>query len=143
MDTPALCQQLADTFHQHEQMEISRIESMLAYAQSESCLTAKLLDYFGEPIEPCGHCGICLGDQPAALHQRQHTSIKGLDLSGFQELVAQHPKALTRPRQQARFLCGMNSPAVSASRGLRGNRLFGSCAPVTFAEVLATRNTSD
>ena len=143
VDLSALSKQLEDTFHRHEQMEISRIESMLAYAQSATCLTARLLDYFGEPIEPCGHCGICLGDQPAALHQRQHTSIKSLDLSGFQQLVAQHPKALTRPRQQARFLCGMNSPAVSATRGLRGNPLFGSCAPVTFAEVLATRNTSD
>ena len=143
VDTTALCQQLADTFHQHEQMEISRIESMLAYAQSESCLTAKLLDYFGEPIEPCGHCGTCLGDQPVTLLPRQHSCTQGLDLSGVQQLAAQHPKALSRPRQQARFLCGMNSPAVSASRGLRGNRLFGSCAAVTFAEVLATCSESD
>jgi ATP-dependent DNA helicase RecQ len=121
-------------------MEIGRIESMLAYAQSDSCLTGKLLHYFGEPIEPCGHCGICLGDTAAELPARQHASIESYDLSNFITVVEQNTKALARPRQQARFLCGLNSPAVSATRGLRGNTHFGSCAEVAFAEVLRARS---
>lgn len=136
VDIPALCKQLEDTFHLHEHMEIARIESMLAYVQNDSCLTARLLDYFGEQIEPCGHCGICLGDAPARLHERRHASIESRDLAGFDELAGRHAPALARPRQQARFLCGLNSPAVSATRGLRGNPLFGRCAEVPFAEVL-------
>ncbi len=138
-DLPALCQELEATFSEHEAMEIGRIESMLAYAQHDSCLTGKLLHYFGEPIEPCGHCGICLGDAPAKLSARQHSSIDTLDLNAFPALVAKH-SALARPRQQARFLCGLNSPAVSATRGLRGNPLFGSCSEVAFAEVLRARS---
>lgn len=140
VDIPTLCEQLVETFSQHEEMEISRIDSMLSYAQSEHCLTGKLLDYFGETIEPCGHCGICLNDPAAKLPARQHASISSYDLSNFTTLVEQHTKALTRPRQQARFLCGLNSPAVSATRGLRGNQLFGSCAEVAFAEVLKARS---
>ncbi|ADE53167.1 ATP-dependent DNA helicase, RecQ family [Coraliomargarita akajimensis DSM 45221] len=139
VDLPALCAELEATFLQHEQMEIDRIESMLRYAQSNSCLTAKLLDYFGESIEPCGHCGICLDDAPAQVPTRQHASMDRIDLSGFDALVAQNPSALARPRQQARFLCGLNSPAVSALRGLRGNPHFGSCAEVAFADVLDGR----
>jgi ATP-dependent DNA helicase RecQ len=140
VNIPEVCQQLGETFLQHEAMEIARIESMLAYAQSESCLTGKLLNYFGEPIEPCGHCGICLGDTAAKLPARQHASIESYDLSSFTAVVEKNVKALARPRQQARFLCGLNSPAVSATRGLRGNSLFGSCAEVAFADVLQTRS---
>ena len=139
VNIPELCRELEATFSQHEQMEIGRIESMLAYAQHDNCLTAKLLDYFGEPIEPCGHCGICLGDAPAELPARQYASIESHDLSQFTALVEQNTKALARPRQQARFLCGLNSPAVSATRGLRGNAQFGSCAELAFAEVLDAR----
>ncbi|MFT6059641.1 MAG: ATP-dependent DNA helicase RecQ, partial [Lentimonas sp.] len=139
VDIPALCQQLQETFNQHEKVEIKRIESMLSYAQSDHCLTGKLLDYFGEIIEPCGHCGICLGDAPAQIPARQYASIESHDLSHFTALAEQNTKALTRPRQQARFLCGLNSPAVSATRGLRGNKQFGSCAEVAFAEVLDSR----
>ena len=142
IDIPDLSQQLQDTFSQHEAMEIGRIKSVLTYAQSESCLTAKLLDYFGEPIAACGHCGICLDDAPAQLPDRQYTSIESHDLSQFTALVEKNTKALARPRQQARFLCGLNSPAVSATRGLRGNPLFGSCAEVAFAEVLRVRSQS-
>jgi hypothetical protein len=39
-----------------EQLEIERIHRMLNYAWGERCLTANLLDYFGETIADCGHC---------------------------------------------------------------------------------------
>ena len=58
------------------------------------------------------------------------------DISGFDDLAQANLSALARPRQQARFLCGLSSPAVSAIRGLRGNPLFGRCEGVAFSEVL-------
>jgi ATP-dependent DNA helicase RecQ len=135
-DVAQLSDELAKSFQSHEAMEIERIHRMLAYAEEPRCLTANLLAYFGETIEPCGHCGACLGDAPAALPKRQSPGIASCDLSGFPELAEAHPQALGRPRQKARFLCGLSSPAVSAVRGLRGNPLFGRCAEVPFAEVL-------
>lgn len=135
-DRTTLLERLAHRFIEHEEMEITRIQSMLDYAQHAGCLTAKLLDYFGEAIEACGHCGTCQGQSAAVLPPRNQAQIQHCDLSGFDALVAAHPKALGRPRQQARFLCGLSSPAVSAVRGLRGNSLFGRCAEVPFAEVL-------
>jgi len=38
------------------------------------------------------------------------------------------------------FSGGLNSPAVSATRGLRGNQQFASCAEVAFADVLEARS---
>ncbi|MBT63463.1 MAG: RecQ family ATP-dependent DNA helicase [Puniceicoccaceae bacterium] len=147
-DTPdidALSAEMAASFETHEHMEIERIHRMLDYAQGDRCLTANLLEYFGEQIQDCGHCSICQGDAPDELPARQSPSMNSCDLTGFDELIKAHPAALGRPRQQARFLCGLNSPAVSAVRGLRGKPLFGRCAEVPFAEVLKNfeRSTSD
>ncbi len=139
-DIEQLTKDMAAQFQTHEQMEIERIHRMLDYAKTPQCLTGQLLEYFGEPIEGCGHCSICEGEAPRELPPRQSPGVDRCDLQGFDELIAAHPEALGRPRQQARFLCGLSSPAVSAVRGLRGNALFGRCAEVPFAEVLAARS---
>ena len=137
IDRPELCQKLSDLFTQHEQLEMDRIEAMVAYARDESCLTNRLLSYFGEPIDPCGHCGICLGDAPVRLAERNAEAIDLIILSKMEELARQYPAALGQPRQQARFLCGLNSPATSAQRTLRGNPLFASCNQTPFKNLLA------
>jgi len=140
LDVDALTEEMAASFQTHEQMEIERIHRMLDYAQGKRCLTGNLLDYFGETIEDCGHCSICQGAPPGELPARKSLGMEACDLTGFDALAEAHPSALGRPRQQARFLCGLNSPAVSAVRGLRGNALFARGAEVPFAEVLAARS---
>lgn len=139
IDIERVSREMEDLFLRHEEREVERIHSLLSYAGETGCLTARLLDYFGEQIEPCGHCALCLGQAPLRLPGRVPPSPSSLDLSGFGSVVAAHPEALGRPRQQARFLCGISSPAVSAKRGLRGDPRFGRCEKVPFAEVLRSR----
>lgn len=131
-----VCSHLQTTFAEHEQMEINRIQSMLDYAQHDGCLTGYLLHYFGETLDKCGHCGICLGDSPARVKKRIIGEINSDSIDTLSTLIKEFPNALSQPRQQARFLCGLNSPAVSATRSLRGNPVFGSLAQVPFAHVL-------
>ena len=137
VDRAELCRKLTELFAQHEQLEIDRIDAMVAYAQEETCLTNQLLSYFGEPIEPCGHCGVCLGDVPASLLERQVPPINPSVLGEIIALAQKYPSALSQPRQQARFLCGLNSPGITAQRALRGNSLFASCAGTPFKNLLA------
>ncbi len=131
-----VCTHLQTTFLEHEQMEIRRIQNMLDYAQHDGCLTGYLLQYFGETLDKCGHCGICLGDSPARVKKRVNEEIHTDNIDKLRALVKEYPNALSQPRQQARFLCGLNSPAVSAAKFLRGNPVFGSLARVPFANVL-------
>lgn len=131
-----VCAHLQTTFLEHEQMEIRRIQNMLDYAQHDGCLTGYLLNYFGETLDKCGHCGICLGDSPARVTKRVNEEIKDYNVDKLSALVKEYPNALSQARQQARFLCGLNSPAVSAAKFLRGNSVFGSLAQVPFANVL-------
>ncbi len=142
VDIEKVCREMEELFLQHEQREVERIHSLLSYAEETGCLTARILDYFGEKIEACGHCAICLDQAPLRLPERKTPPISSVDLSGFDSLVAAHPEALAQPRQQARFLCGLNSPAVSAKRGLRGDPHFGCCEKIPFAEVLRSRRVN-
>ena len=50
--------------------------------------------------------------------------------------AAEHPTALGTPRQRARFLCGLTSPATTKAR-LSRHALFGALAERRFADVLA------
>ena len=130
-----ICNHLHTTFIEHEQMEISRIQNMLDYAQHDGCLTGYLLNYFGESLDKCGHCGICLGDSPARVIERKNQEMAHYNIDNLTELIKEYPTALSHPRQQARFLCGLNSPAISVAK-LRGNPLFARLVQVPFVNVL-------
>jgi ATP-dependent DNA helicase RecQ len=133
---PELCTELSRRFQEREQRDIVRTRRVLAYAEADGCLTAHLLDYFGEKRGPCGHCGHCQGQPrlplpackpavPAAGWQRQ-----------LAELLSTRPPALAVPRQVARFLCGLSSPAATRAK-LRTHPLFGLVAEMPFHDVVA------
>ncbi|MDF7808952.1 RecQ family ATP-dependent DNA helicase [Pontiellaceae bacterium B12219] len=136
VDRAECCRKLSELFLRHEELEIARIDAMVAYTAEATCLTNRLLDYFGEPIAPCGHCGICKGEVPATMPDRIAPPLDPSILPAIAELAMKHPEALGQPRQQARFLLGLTSPAISAKRGLRGNPLFGSSTQQPFKNLL-------
>ena len=63
---------------------------------------------------------------------------RGRRRAALQALVDEQPEALGDPRQQARFLCGLTSPATGRAR-LGRHALFGALDAHPFAEVLAWR----
>lgn len=44
-----------------EAHELELLKKMTFYATCTDCLRMRILDYFGEPSAPCGHCGNCRG----------------------------------------------------------------------------------
>ncbi len=56
------------------------------------------------------------------------------------QAMARAARALTTPRQVARFLCGLSSPATTRAR-LTRHRLFGALADVPFPTVLELAET--
>jgi ATP-dependent DNA helicase RecQ len=93
--------------------------------------------YFGEARpEPCGHCTFCLTGTAQRLPKPDAPPGLELDRAALDELTAEHPSALGTPRQRARFLCGLSSPATTKSK-LSRHSLFGALAEQRFADVLA------
>jgi ATP-dependent DNA helicase RecQ len=132
----ALTAELVAQFDTRERKDLERTARVLAFAEHGSCLSAELVGYFGQTIEPCGHCGPCLGEPhgtlPApelpALGDREHALIAAVVAEGHSQLA--HPRALTR------FLCGLRSPATQGKGGLQRDKRFGALESFPFQAVL-------
>ncbi|MDP9439009.1 MAG: C-terminal helicase domain-containing protein, partial [Actinomycetota bacterium] len=128
-----------------ERGEISRIARVVALVEEEGCQVNALAAYFGEKREaPCGHCTSCRArpGAPARKMPRPSKSPEAAERAfasiraELSELAREHPEALAEPRQKARFLCGITSPAATR-RKLNRHALFGVLREERFARVLA------
>ncbi|GHC56702.1 ATP-dependent DNA helicase RecQ [Roseibacillus persicicus] len=129
-----LAEKMARVFTGREERDVARLESVVDFLGETECLTTHLLGYFGEKdAERCGKCSACLGlAQP--LPERAYPELSLEDLELIQTLMAERQAALRNPKQMARFLCGIASPA-SAGTGLKRHRAFGIFADLPFQEV--------
>ena len=111
---------------------------MLALAERSDCHTNALVAHFGEVrAAPCGHCVPCLTGHVAPLPRAAALPPlpTGLDVTAVRALRADHPAALGEPRQLARWLSGLSSPALSRAK-LTRHPLCGELAHRPFHEVL-------
>ncbi|WP_171115745.1 MULTISPECIES: RecQ family ATP-dependent DNA helicase [unclassified Streptomyces] len=75
-------------------LERSRLEMVLAYAETTGCRRRFLLGYFGEPYEaPCGTCDVCRDDRSPT--SADGTVVEGADDTG--EPPPPHPSAASYP----------------------------------------------
>ncbi len=132
----AVAARLADRFASREVAEIARLHQVVDLCETPQCLPQQLIAHFGESIAPCGNCAVCLGEHaggPLPATKRGELTLE--DAALIREAKAEHHPALRQPRQLARFLCGLSSPATTRSRLHRDDR-FGALAEVPFLEVL-------
>jgi ATP-dependent DNA helicase RecQ len=133
-----LIAELAQRFQRREAQEIARVQQVLDLVTHAGCQVNALVGYFGEKrSEPCGHCTGCATGAPRHLPPpRAVESLPaGLDVEAFEALREECPQALGDPRQAARFLCGLTSPALTRAR-LSRHELFGALEDRRFGEVL-------
>jgi ATP-dependent DNA helicase RecQ len=138
IDLKALTQTMIARFADREKRDIQRLDAVLNFASVQGCRTAHLLTYFGESLEQgtaCGHCDHCLGESAPPLPPPAPRTITDRELQTMHELKIHPHPALATPRQLARFLCGLNSPATTRAR-LKSHQAFGMLADVPFADVL-------
>lgn len=132
----AVAARLADRFASREVAEIARLHQVVALCETPHCLPQQLIAHFGESVEPCGICAVCLGEHSGgALPASKRGELTLEDAALIREAKAEHHPALRQPRQLARFLCGLSSPATTRARLHRDDR-FGALAEVPFLEVL-------
>ncbi|MEI8038317.1 MAG: ATP-dependent DNA helicase RecQ [Verrucomicrobiota bacterium] len=135
-DLPRLTAALVGKFQARELADLARLRQVLGLAAHRGCLTGYLTRHFGETLaEPCGHCDRCRGIPATTIRRRTPRRATDAELSAVREVVAQHHAALAGPRQLARFLCGMASPAATRAR-LSRHPAFGLLADLPFADVL-------
>lgn len=132
----SLTAMLTERFEEREAGEIKRLNLVVELCESNQCLPRQLVKYFGDEVEDCGQCSVCTGEhQGGALPQSKRVEID-MEMAGIilKSHGDTHP-ALRQPRQLARFLCGLSSPATTKARLQRDER-YGVLAEVPFLEVL-------
>jgi ATP-dependent DNA helicase RecQ len=136
-DLDALQETMIARFLDRERRDIERVQQVLDFAGAKDCLTRQLLGHFGEELEEdCGHCARCLGLAYKPLSRRSLQRLDRRERELLAELRAEGHAVLATPRQLARFLCGLSSPATIRSKLTKDPR-FGTLAHVPFAQVLA------
>jgi ATP-dependent DNA helicase RecQ len=127
---------LVERFTRREENDIARLRQVVSFAECGGCYTRFLLEYFGERRDNCGHCSRCGGTPKQSLPMGAIQRVTDADRGAVKQLMREQHSALSSPRQIARFLCGIASPATTKAK-LRSHKEFGRLQEVPFAEVLA------
>jgi len=136
VDLRALTRKLAAQFQERERRDIERSAGVVAFVRHEGCRTAALLDYFGEPLDGvCGHCDTCLGQREGRLLDTEPRAITSEEHKVIARIRGEQHAVLATARPLARFLCGINSPAVTRAK-LQKDYRFGMLGDVPFSVVL-------
>jgi ATP-dependent DNA helicase RecQ len=136
-DIKQLTAALVVKFQARECADLARLRHVLNLSAHRSCLTGYLTKHFGETLpQPCGHCDRCRGLPAKVIKRPKIRKVTDQELADVRKLVDEKHAALNTPRQLAKFLCGMASPAATRAR-LTRNHAFALLADLPFAEVLA------
>ena len=115
---PALTARMQELFLRREHQDIARLQEVVAYAGETGCLNQHLLKHFGEDLpDPCDHCANC-ADRPSSRDEEAipcsaYPEIEPPQVAAIDTLLQERNGPLRTPRQLARFLCGLTSPATS------------------------------
>jgi ATP-dependent DNA helicase RecQ len=125
-------------FQQREAADIHRLELVRNLVTLDGCRVSALLKYFGETLagDHCGHCDVCLGHPAQPFPSVERMSLSSEQRHLMTALQQEHHAALAHPRQLARFLCGLRSPATTRDK-LTKHASFGCCEQVPFNDILA------
>jgi ATP-dependent DNA helicase RecQ len=135
----AIVDGIAERLERREASETERVARVLALVEHDGCQVRELAAYFGEErAEPCGHCTHCLTGTAQVLGApAPQPEIEMLvDRDEVARVRAANLEALGAPRQLARWLCGISSPATVRAK-LTREQLYGSLSEQRFADVLA------
>jgi ATP-dependent DNA helicase RecQ len=135
-DLKVLAARLVDRFLSREAADLERLRQVLAISAHRGCLTGYLTKHFGETLaEACGHCDRCRGVPAKVIRRPKTRRPTDGEIEVVRKLADEKHAALATPRQLARFLCGMASPAATRAR-LTRHEAFGLLAELPFADVL-------
>lgn len=131
----------ADALYQYfktkEQSEVERIHNMLAFFQSDRCLSQALAQHFGDNqlTAPCGHCSVCSGFVAKLPEPPSLPPLSIAQLAPWCREFKQACPVEVTPAILARFLCGLSMPVFTKMKA-RKMLGFGKLEAYPFADVV-------
>ena len=136
-----LALRLEERFKKREEADLRRLRGVVELAETGECLTRFVTRHFGEEIAECGHCDRCRGVAARELPRSLVPEVTQEQMEAIRAVKDERHAALRSPRQLARFLCGIGSPAAQRAK-LSRHECFGLLGQVPFAEVLVIAEQS-
>ncbi|TWX72566.1 ATP-dependent DNA helicase RecQ [Colwellia sp. C1TZA3] len=148
LENNALVDTLFHYFFDKEQAEIERITKLVAFFQSDSCLTQQLSHYFDDQRAPknCGHCSVCRGQVAILAYSSNHQAVSSDTIALGIAQLQQHFSTLKSAADQptnilsidtiCRFLSGMSVPLFTRAK-VRQLSYFGVCQYMRYGEIKA------
>lgn len=130
-----LTQRINALFELREKRDIERLKTMVEYMNKPQCFSQQLIAYFGEPSGTCGTCSYCMGKHHTPVQTANEHDITDEQLALINQIHSEAHHGLAHPRQLARFLCGLPSPATR-SPTLKKHKSFGALCDIGFLQVL-------
>ena len=136
-DAEWITDKIYNLFKSREEHEIQRIEHMIRFFESDSCLSKGLAEYFGEDIEKerCGHCSFCkIGKKVTIQKTIELTPFCDFD---FEEITNEFIGVLGKhfsTLNLTKFLCGIYTPVFSSLK-IRSLPYFGIFERYPFLDV--------
>lgn len=141
-----LVEQLFNYFSEKEDAEIKRISHLVAFFQSNACLTQQLSHYFDDQQAPkmCGHCSVCRGQVAKLVYSSDYKAIErdtiALAIAQLQGHFSTLNSSVTSfPNELSvdticRFLSGMSIPLFTRAK-VRKLSYFAVCQNMRYAEI--------
>lgn len=134
-----LALELYERMVDHEQKELNRVHQVCELIEATSCQQNHLCRHFGEVrSEACGHCTVCR-EQPTRLAESRGSAVNLEVWDALVKLRDESPEILRDQVAFSRFVCGIRSPALTASK-LTRHGLFGALQDVRFEEIQSRIN---
>lgn len=135
--TPELVsEKLYRLFKKKESYEIRRIHQMVAFFESDDCLSHTLARYFGEHVAnpACGHCSYCHGGKAVLNFASALRPLSDFDAAALSRDFRQAMGDQFTIHSLTKFLCGIHSPAFT-KRKIKSLPHFGILDRYPFQDV--------
>ncbi|MFH1857926.1 MAG: RecQ family zinc-binding domain-containing protein, partial [Candidatus Omnitrophota bacterium] len=135
-DADEAAEKMYALFKRKEGVEIQRIHTMVSFFESDSCISRRLAEYFGEHLEQqrCGHCSFCKTGRAVMQHTAE---LKPLSRFEFKTITDEFVQAMGDRFTEVnltRFLCGITTPVFTRYK-IRKLPHFGILEDYPFLEV--------
>jgi ATP-dependent DNA helicase RecQ len=118
-----------------EEYELDRIRRMLDFFESDTCLSGRLSEYFGEQgVDRCGHCSVCTRGKATLKATDRRRPLSAFDFGEITSELFQTADLDPTRSTIIRFLCGISFP-VAARFGLYRLAHFGVLGDYPYREV--------
>lgn len=123
-------------FSDKEASEIRRIQDMIAFFETPTCLNKKLASYFGEKLNfpACGHCSVCRQGESRLFRTVELPEFAGMDFDNLSRDFLSTAEQDASDVNLTKFLCGIQTPFF---RKLKVHKLshFGTLHRYPFQDV--------